>query len=403
MKTLKTFLTIIISAAFITAYAQGDISGTILYHSEDGAPLPEVELQLFDADGEYVATTLTNDAGEYLFEGLEIGDYSIEASYDADGGGATMQDAVMIMFHLLGIDELEGMEYVAADVDTDGEITWTDHNLVIQHFINGEPFPAGEWVFEDIEKSVGAKEGGDDEDTQDYGSSVGDVAGVWEPGQRDRRMTEAIYTPHSVIPREAMSLTITAASDMTLTGAGIAMHFPENAIAVSDISTPLAGAETRIENGKIMLAWNTSNANTIAINKGDALLTVETTLLTETEEKIRFTLGQKTNFAGENGSVVKNAKLNLPEISQSQNMKIRYLAPNPVVNDATLSFFMNRADIAEITVTDLSGKKVRTIAQKHYSKGVHEVKISSSGLQPGVYILQLHSNEKVISKKLIVK
>ena len=90
MKTLKTFLTIIISLAFLSTYAQGDISGSILYHDEDGAPLPEVELQLFNSDGEHVATTLTNDAGEYLFEDLEIGDYYIEASYDAEAGGATM-------------------------------------------------------------------------------------------------------------------------------------------------------------------------------------------------------------------------------------------------------------------------------------------------------------------------
>ncbi|MGM0567318.1 MAG: SpaA isopeptide-forming pilin-related protein, partial [Bacteroidota bacterium] len=263
MKTLKTFLTIIISVAFLTTFAQGDISGTMLYHNEDGAPLPEVELQLFDADGEHVATKFTNDAGEYLFEDLEIGDYYIEASYDAEAGGATMQDAVMIMLHLIGVHELEGMEYIAADVDADGEVTWNDHGLVILHFLTGQPFPAGDWVFEDIQHSVGAKEGGDGGGDDNYGTSAGDVAGTWEPGQRDRRMTEAVYTPHNIIPREATSLTVTAASDMTLTGAGIVVRFPESAVAVSDVNTPLAGAETRIQNGEIVLAWNAANAENV--------------------------------------------------------------------------------------------------------------------------------------------
>ncbi|MFW6371811.1 MAG: carboxypeptidase regulatory-like domain-containing protein, partial [Bacteroidota bacterium] len=370
MKTLRTFFTVIISLAFLTTYAQGDISGTILYHSEDGAPLPEVELQLFNADGEYVATSFTNDEGEYLFEDLEIGDYYIEASYDAEAGGATMQDAVMIMLHLMGVHELEGIEYLAADVDADGEITWDDHALVLLHFFTGEPFPAGDWVFEDIEHNIGDKEGGDDGDgggNDNLGSSAGDVAGTWEPGQRDRRIAEAEYTPHSLVPQENTTLSVTASNNMTLTGAGIAIQYPASLVDVSNVTTPLQDAEVRIQNGQIMLAWN--SANSVTLNKGEELLTMETTLLSETGETIRFTLGQKTSFAGENGSPVKNAKLNLPEMKQSQAMKINSLAPNPVFHEATLNFYMNRGGTAKVSLTDLSGKKVRTIESSQFSQG----------------------------------
>jgi uncharacterized surface anchored protein len=55
------------------------VSGVVHAHS-DHRPLPEATVTLLDEAGNVLATTATGEKGEYAFEDLLDGDYSVVAS-----------------------------------------------------------------------------------------------------------------------------------------------------------------------------------------------------------------------------------------------------------------------------------------------------------------------------------
>jgi len=76
------------------------------------------------------------------------------------------------------------------------------------------------------------------------------------------------------------------------------------------------------------------------------------------------------------------------------------VGPNPVKNVTTISFDLPSQTKAVLTVTDLSGKVVATLVDASL-EGAQSVTFDASGLANGLYILQLKTNETVVTGKLI--
>ncbi len=61
-----------------------DSNGNCIIDAEHDRPLPGVEIQLLDADGKLLQTTITDEDGRYRFEGLTPGSYSIREIQPVD-------------------------------------------------------------------------------------------------------------------------------------------------------------------------------------------------------------------------------------------------------------------------------------------------------------------------------
>ena len=68
-----------------------DVNGDAIDNNEMG--VGGVVVDLLDADGELVDTTLTNDDGSYAFEGLQAGDYIVDFPVEVDGKAIVAQNA----------------------------------------------------------------------------------------------------------------------------------------------------------------------------------------------------------------------------------------------------------------------------------------------------------------------
>ena len=67
-----------IRLASISGTVHADANGDCVFHEEDGdEPLPNVTIELLDAEGNLVATTVTDENGDYEFTGLRPGEYMI--------------------------------------------------------------------------------------------------------------------------------------------------------------------------------------------------------------------------------------------------------------------------------------------------------------------------------------
>ena len=77
--------------------------------------------------------------------------------------------------------------------------------------------------------------------------------------------------------------------------------------------------------------------------------------------------------------------------------------PNPVSQSATISFSLDKASPAMIQVMDMNGRILKTIANKGFPEGHHEVTFNRELLKAGVYFLRISTNHKVTTQKIVVQ
>lgn len=129
--------------------------GPIIYgrlSSEDGSPVPNVEVTLEDMTMNEMNYGMSQGEGEYMFEDMNFfSDYMVKPANDKDHlEGVSTLDIVQIQQHILQIKEL-GSPYklIAADVNNSGSVTGVDL-IQIRKLILGQydKFPSNNsWTF----------------------------------------------------------------------------------------------------------------------------------------------------------------------------------------------------------------------------------------------------------------
>lgn len=77
--------------------------------------------------------------------------------------------------------------------------------------------------------------------------------------------------------------------------------------------------------------------------------------------------------------------------------------PNPASDNVTVSFYSTNAETASITVLDLTGKTVATIADgQSFSAGLSTVNFNTSALSKGNYLVSVQTGKNVQTAKLVV-
>ncbi|MBA2406862.1 MAG: T9SS type A sorting domain-containing protein, partial [Chitinophagales bacterium] len=77
--------------------------------------------------------------------------------------------------------------------------------------------------------------------------------------------------------------------------------------------------------------------------------------------------------------------------------------PNPASENATISFSLDEESQVRIALMDVNGKLIKEIANAKYSEGIYQLSFNSKDLSSGVYLIQLTTNEELVSKKLVIE
>ena len=87
--------------------------------------------------------------------------------------------------------------------------------------------------------------------------------------------------------------------------------------------------------------------------------------------------------------------------SPSASMRI---LPNPVARSAALHFVLPREEAIEISLLDLTGRRVATLANGRFGAGPHDVKWNGAGrsMAPGVYLARLRGEKTSATVRLVV-
>lgn len=79
------------------------------------------------------------------------------------------------------------------------------------------------------------------------------------------------------------------------------------------------------------------------------------------------------------------------------------LYPNPAQNRTTLSYSLNSASNVTLNIFDMNGRMISSLEKGRQSAGLHTQEISLTGLEKGVYMIQIITNSTSQAAKLIVQ
>ena len=80
--------------------------------------------------------------------------------------------------------------------------------------------------------------------------------------------------------------------------------------------------------------------------------------------------------------------------------------PNPFNNSTMIEYQLSSAAFVSLTIHDMLGQKVATLATERKTAGTHSITWNAEGLTSGVYISRLKAKSKdqkaVLTRKLVV-
>ncbi|MBT4944937.1 MAG: hypothetical protein HON27_02075 [Candidatus Marinimicrobia bacterium] len=159
-----------------TGSGDTDIAVTVNHWSSTTSPIAGVTIQAgYDTDSSGQAN-LAIDAATTVMPTLTA---------DANAGSAVnLQDAIMVLKQIVGLETFNDYQAVAADFDSDGNVGIVDAVVILKHVV-GLPAPDPEWVFMESGSTTPLLDGtleiaADSAGVELVGVLLGDVDGSWE-------------------------------------------------------------------------------------------------------------------------------------------------------------------------------------------------------------------------------
>ncbi len=85
-----------------------------------------------------------------------------------------------------------------------------------------------------------------------------------------------------------------------------------------------------------------------------------------------------------------------------ERLEVKYLSPNPCSNRTSLKFFLFRQGMVSLTIHDLLGRKIGTVADDFFESGERTIPIDASNLRAGIYFYRLSAFGIAKSGKMVV-
>jgi hypothetical protein len=114
---------------------------------------------------------------------------------------------------------------------------------------------------------------------------------------------------------------------------------------------------------------------------------------------------QENNLLGDPALLFAPAQLGVEEeegSGQASGPVLGAPSPNPARNGATVTLAMPAPGTATLTLFDISGRAVRTVAEESLSRGVHSFGIDTAGLPAGYYRILARTGSGADTASLVI-
>ncbi len=390
-KILFTLALLLITSIFsVQTLKAATVNGLVLYQDDSTRPVNSVKVILRNVETSAFQTYTTGPDGYYVFNNVENGNYKITGTKTLPGGGVNLLDAFLVFLHINGFYPFTDMQFLGADVNGSGTITWTDYFLIMNHIRRGTQFPVGPWSFEistfnisnlkeGIPKGIG-------------GTCSGDVGGTFVPTINNTpALPIAQVGEINISSGENFSTRIVTHEAISFRGAGLIINYPADLLQIESIDFKGFDYEYSIENGQIKLIWGDPNTALLNYASGETLLSIHGICTPEFKKGMTASLSFDGNTCLINASNEEITKFQLssPVLKGGGQALKLHNYPNPFKSTTKLCVYTPEDGIASVVVYNASGQVVKTIMQGNITAGNHEIILDASQMTSGYYICKL--------------
>jgi hypothetical protein len=358
-----------------------------------------------------VGNTTTNTTGDYVFENLPDGIYTIESSTVRPWFGVTASDALLYSKHIANITPLTGIFLASGDVNGNGTVTASDLLLIKKRIANIiTSFPAGDWLFNATPITVVGSNM-----VKNYNGIIyGDANGSYNPASAkstvsgiDAEPSDAVFTVGSVntvdndvvLPLNVTGVQNLGSFQFTLQYDSKKLSFSEVTDWNQEISSVVVGSPAA---GQLTFVWTAENHGVDIVD--GLLANIHFKARKSDVSEITWTSNPTpVEFGDYNGKLFSPAlkigtanTFGAIEITETEDITI---SPNPGKGLFTVTCNSTITGASAVQVVNSLGKTVYD-ENKVIS---NSFKLDLSTLKAGVYYLKIENNNNSFLKKLIIQ
>lgn len=397
MRTFRKNLLNLLLVMFLgltSAFAGGvDYSAYVIYGENADFTMPGIIANLYNSNGEFIASTLTDQNGVFSFNDLDAGqNYSVHFVADFEPFGIDMADAFALLNYLNGNAELSELQLSAADVNGDTQVNYADFAFIVsQWYLRGESFPAGDWVMPvwtfttQSFKSVEDETGPDGPITIVSTSDISDT-----PPPVKKHLLNSIKEFSYLDNYTNIDIPISFAANQEIYGMGLEMAFDNANIEIIALESIFNETDYVNRGNSFKMSWVDYNGESIAANESFVTLKVRI----NTQDDVEAVLSElaKAQFVGADGSLLQDVQLNMPMLKKSiEELNFGNAYPNPANNEISLIMSQPFSENLDLEIYNLSGQLVKRIKVSPQNS---KITFSTSDLPNGSYLCSMNINAK---------
>ncbi len=383
-----------------------EVIGQVLYQDDSTRPVNNVKVILKNVDDNSFSTYITGGDGYYYFYNLPNGNYQVTGSKTLPGGGVTLLDAQMVAAYLNGQIQFNSLQMLAADVNGSGNVTWGDHQLILNHIRKGTPFPAGPWQFEtEIFSLFNLKEG---IPKGIGGTCSGDVGGTFVPTINNINALPIAQEGNITISAgKPFTTSIEAREEFSIIGAGIIINYPSELMQIESVEFKGYDYEYSIADGQIRLVWSDFDCNPVTFSKNEAIITLHgiSTLAFTEDLTANLSFAGTTSFVDPSLREITKLHLASPVIRIKKDLLKLSSFPNPFTASTSLRIYTPEDGIGTIEIYTATGKLYKVISAGNLNAGDNEISLNGTQMPRGYYLckirVQTETNELINTIKIL--
>lgn len=417
---------------------------------EDDLPVKSVTVQL---SGATTATTETDDKGNYCFNNVANGSYTIKPKKTIfAGNGISIKDFADIRGHVLGTFILPSpYKMIAADLDNNKTINSTDLSRLIPVNLNKNSnfafvdswrfvpknynFPNALNPFQStFPEFLGVNVTKDITDADFYGIKMGDVNLDNDPQKlvkgndnynserklegRTSATVDLVVGRSTVKPGQYIKVPISVRNFKKITSFGFSMNWQESKLKfskVSDFNSKVQGLSTSIFNlqrrdsGNISLVWSLITDTTgVTLQDNEILFNLELSAIgSDMDSSVISITSRPTPISVADNNQSFDVKITNGSVRISSSpgtsvndfsIKSKYLLwPNPVIDELTIESKEDQISPREVFLFDINGR-VLPVTMKNIDA---KVILNTTNLVPGTYSVKFKIKDKILLEKFV--
>lgn len=353
----------------------------------------------------------TSVSGDYNFQQVPNGLYTISAETDKQWGGVNGTDALKIMRHFAGLEDLTiPVRKTSADVNNTQNINATDAVKVQLRCVGiDSTFERGDWTFEKHGGGDTVVIAGANQTVNFYGLCVGDVNGSNIPGSGAKSADDPELKVDNVIKAGSgteLFLPVSVTSDCELGAVTLELAYPEDLIEIEGISLSQINPYFTAKTGTFKAVWSDLHPVKAFADQPYAFIKIRTKEKFITGSIVQFRIaGKMTELSDPRGEPISDLAISIPTIKYDEKPDHQYLYiyPNPAKSKTHVIYNARETGKIKLTMYDISMHRVREYDLHSANKGLNEFDLDVSNFATGEYLLELRFNGKTYKEKQVEK